>query len=218
MPTTPPIAPRLVKGGLVTLDPDDGTVDLVLPLQYNAETVTRSLQVQGAGEQGGERSEALRLTGPPVETWQVEVEIDAADLLEDADTTAEAVGLHPWLAALELLVHPGSAQLQSALESARAGVFEIAPVPAPLTLFVWSSQRVMPVRITELSITEEAFDPQLNPIRATVTLGLRVLGVSDLGHDHRGGGLFMAYLRTKEGLAKRQRSVALDALGIGGIP
>lgn len=212
------MAPRLVKGGLVTLNPGDGTVDLVLPLQYNAETLTRSIQVQGAGEQGGERSEALRLTGPPIETWQVEAEIDAADLLEDGDQTAEAVGLHPWLAALELLVHPSSTQLQSALEAARAGTLEIAPAPAPLILFVSSSQRVLPVRITELSVTEEAFDPELNPIRATVSLGLRVLTVSDLGHEHRGGGLFMAYLRNKEGLAARQASVALDALGIGGIP
>ena len=46
---------------------------------------------------------------------------------------------------------------------------------APLTLFVWSAQRIVPVRITEFSITEEAFDPALNPIRAKVSLGMRVL-------------------------------------------
>lgn len=218
MPTTPPIAPRLVKGGLVTLDPDTGMVQRVLPLQYNADTVTRTVQVQGAGEQGGERSEALRLTGPAIETWQVEAEIDATDLLADGDATAEVLGVHPWLAALELLVHPSSSQLQSALAEARAGVFEIAPAQAPLTLFVWSSQRVLPVRITELSITEEAFDPDLNPIRARISLGLRVLSVDDLGHDHRGGGLFMAHLRHKEGLAQRQASAALDVLGIGQLP
>lgn len=215
---TPPIAPRLVKGGLVTLDPVSGAVQTVLPLQYNPDTLTRSLQVQGAGEGDGDRSEALRLTGPPVETLQLEAEIDAADLLEEGDATATAVGIHPWLAALELLIHPSSAQLERALASARAGVLEIAPAEAPLTLFIWSGSRVLPVRVTELSVTEEAFDPALNPLRARVSLGMRVLSVNDLGHAHRGGALFMAYLQSKERLAKRRGAAGLAQLGIRGIP
>jgi hypothetical protein len=83
---------------------------------------------------------------------------------------------------------------------ASLGTIEIIPAEAPLTLFVWSAQRVLPVRITELSVTEEAFDPALNPIRAKVTLGMRVLTVDDLGFTHRGGSLFMAYVRAKERL------------------
>ena len=78
------------------------------------------------------------------------------------------------------------------------GTLEILPLEAPLTLFVWSKQRVVPVRVTEFSITEEAFDVALNPIRAKVSLGLRVLAIDDLGFTHRGGTLFMAYLRNKE--------------------
>lgn len=215
---SPPIAPRLVKCGLVTLDPDSGAVEAVLPLQYNPDTLTRSLRVQGAGEQGSERSEALRLTGPPVETLQLEAEIDAADLLEEGDATATEVGVHPWLAALELLIHPSSRQLEQARTSARAGVLEIAPAEAPLTLFVWSGSRVLPVRITELSITEEAFDPALNPLRARISLGMRVLSVNDLGHEHRGGALFMAHLQSKERLARRRGAADLSRLGIRGIP
>ena len=69
---------------------------------------------------------------------------------------------------------------------------------APLTLFVWSKQRIVPVRLTDLSVTEEAFDPNLNPIRAKVSLGMRVLSVDDLGFDQTGGSLFMAYLQNKE--------------------
>jgi hypothetical protein len=41
---------------------------------------------------------------------------------------------------------------------------------APLALFVWSQHRILPVRVTDFSITEEAFDPALNPIRAKVSL------------------------------------------------
>ena len=74
---------------------------------------------------------------------------------------------------------------------------------APLALFVWSKSRIVPVRVTDFSITEEAFDPALNPIRAKVSLGLRVLSVDDLGFAHKGGSLFMAYLQRKERLAAK---------------
>ncbi len=68
-----------------------------------------------------------------------------------------------------------------------------------------------------MSITEEAFDPNLNPIRAKVNLGLRVLSVNDLGFDHKGGGLFMNYLQQKEKFAAMNGGV-LNARGIAGIP
>ena len=81
-------------------------------------------------------------------------------------------------------------------------MLEVLPIEAPLTLFVWGAQRVVPVRVTDLSITEEAFDAALNPIRAKVSLGLRVLSVDDLGFDHRGGTLFMGYLRAQGGAGR----------------
>jgi 3-polyprenyl-4-hydroxybenzoate decarboxylase len=87
-----------------------------------------------------------------------------------------------------------------------------------LTLFVWSKSRVVPVRITDFSITEEAFDTQLNPIRAKVSLGMRVLNIDDLGFQHPGGHYFMAYLSNKESLATKAKSVALNVLGLGGLP
>ena len=72
---------------------------------------------------------------------------------------------------------------------------------APLTLFIWSKTRILPVRLTDFSITEEAFDPNLNPIRAKVSLGMRVLNVNDVGFDHKAGSLFMIYQQRKEQLA-----------------
>lgn len=210
-------SPKLLKGGIVLLDSISATVMRIIALQYNPDTITRTLQVQGIGAESGDRSEALRLKGPPVETIKVEAEIDATDQLEVTDGTAIQIGLHAQLAALELIVYPGSAQLQANNSMAQSGTLEIAPMEAPLAVFVWSKQRVVPVRITECSITEEAFDPGLNPIRAKVSLGLRVLSVSDVGHDHKAGGLFMSYLQNKERLATLGRSGALAALGITGI-
>jgi len=92
-----------------------------------------------------------------------------------------------------------------------------ALILAPLALFVWSKSRIVPVKVTDFSITEEAFDPSLNPIRAKVSLGLRVMSIDDLGFSTKGGGLFMAYLQSKEKLAGKVQSTSLAPLGIGGI-
>jgi hypothetical protein len=83
---------------------------------------------------------------------------------------------------------------------------------------VWSKNRIVPVRLTEFSITEEAFDPNLNPIRAKVSLGMRVLSVNDLGFTHKGGSLYMIYQQQKERLAAMNQQGTLGALGLGGIP
>lgn len=212
-----PGSPRLIKGGIVLIDPDTSAIERVITLQYNPETLTRTLQVQGVSGEGGDRSEALRLTGPPVEAIKLDAEIDATDQLESADKTAGQLGIQPQLAALETIIYPTSSQLQSNNSLAQSGTLEIAPMQAPLTLFVWSKNRILPVRLTDFSITEEAFDPLLNPIRAKVSLGMRVLSVNDLGFEHKGGSLFMAYHQQKERLAAMSMGGALGSLGIGGI-
>lgn len=199
------------------IDPVTSMMRRIIALQYNPDTLSRTLQVQGVGNESGDRSQALRLKGPPVETIKVEAEADATDQLEIADGTATEVGLHAQLAALEIIVYPSSAQLQANNARSMSGTLEIAPMETPLTVFVWSKQRIMPVRITEFSITEEAFDPSLNPIRAKISLGLRVLNVNDVGFDHKGGSLFMSYLQNKEQLALRTRNGVFGALGITGL-
>ncbi|MFY4730987.1 hypothetical protein [Nitrospira sp. BLG_2] len=213
-----PNSPKLLKGGLVLIDPGTAMVQRIIVLQYNPDSLSRSFQIKGVGAESGDRSEALRLKGPPVETIKVEAELDATDQLEFADTKATAVGIHPQLAALEMIVYPTSGQLLANNRLAQAGKLEIAPMETPLTLFVWSKTRVVPVRLTEFSVTEEAFDPALNPIRAKVSLGMRVLTVDDVGFSHKAGTLFMSYLQVKEQLAVQNQGGSLNVLGIGAIP
>ncbi|MEL6718710.1 MAG: hypothetical protein AAFP82_08340 [Bacteroidota bacterium] len=209
-----PRSPKIQKGGIVLLHPQNSRIERIINLQYNPETLTRSLQVQDAGGEGGDRSEALRLTGPPIETYSLEAEIDATDQLEVAGRTAVEEGIQPILSALEMILYPSSQQLFTNNTLAQSGTLEISPVEAPLTLFVWSKNRVVPVRITEFSITEEAFDVNLNPIRARVSLGMRVLSVDDLGFDHHGGNLYMNYQQTKERLAALYTNGSLNNFGI----
>lgn len=214
-----PNSPRLVKGGIVVIDADSSAVQRIIALQYNPDSVSRSLQVQALESGGGDVSEALRLTGPAIETITLEAEMDAADYLEQPDRNPGAVqyGLHPQLAALEALVNPTSAHLNSVHGMAGSGSLEIIPPLAPLTVFVWGSNRIQPVRLTEFSVTEEAFDPALNPIRVKLNLGLRVLSVMDVGFDNRAGSLYMSYLGSREAMAKRLAAADFNVLGIGGL-
>ena len=218
-----PNSPRLVRGGLVLLDPDTGRLLRVISLQYNPDTLTRTLVPQGIGPEPGDRLEALRLKGPPQETIRLEAEVDATDSLEEptasaANATVATVGLLADLAALESLITPPSRQLVGDDILAGQGMIEIAPVQAPLVVFVWGQKRVVPVRVTEYSVTEEAFDSSLNPTRAKLTLSLRVLTVFDLGFQVPGGMLYLLHQQTKEQLATQTAPTTIGDLGLAAFP
>jgi hypothetical protein len=195
-----PISPRLLKGAIVSVDANSGVPVGTINLQYNPDEITRSLKPQSVGEEP-DRSEVLRLKGPPIETIKCSVEIDATDQLAAGDSNTVSYGIQPQLAALELLVYPASDVLIANEVLSFIGTIEILPMESALTLFVWSKTRVTPVRITDLDVTEEAFDPQLNPIRAKVSLGMRVLNNNDVGFLTPAGALYMVYQTQKEMLA-----------------
>lgn len=195
------ISPLLRKGAILSLDATTGVPLGTIVLQYNPDSITRSLKPQSVGEEA-DRSEILRLKGPPIETINCDVEIDATDQLAAADPVAMSLGIQPQLSALELLVYPSSAVLIANEVLSLVGTIEILPMESALTVFVWSTTRITPMRITDLKITEEAFDPQLNPIRAKVSLGMRVLNVNDVGFLTPAGALYLIYQTGKEAMAR----------------
>ena len=218
--TTTPFSPKLTKGGIVLIDPETAQVQRVIALQYNAESLKRELKSQeSGGEAGADRAEPTRFKGPAVETLMFEADLDATDQLElpDQNATAVAYGIAPQIALLESLSQPGSAQLGKVNSQASSGTLEIAPMLAPLLLLVWGAGRVIPVKLTSFSVTEEAFDPALNPIHAKASLSLRVLTVDDLGFASKGGSLFMAYLQNREQLAAKAQPASLSTLGVAGV-
>lgn len=212
-----PGSPRILKGGIALIDPQTNIIERIIRLQYNPETLTRSFQIRSVGGEGANAADAMRLTGPPVETYKLEVEIDATDQLELAEETAIQVGIQPILTALETIVYPKSTQIIANNLLANMGTIEIVPMESSLTLFIWNKQRIVPVRFTELSITEDAFDVNLNPIRAKVSLGMRVLSTDDLGFDHKGSSIYMNYHQSKESLSRMFASGSLNDLGINSI-
>ncbi|MEB3358841.1 MAG: hypothetical protein VKK04_19090 [Synechococcales bacterium] len=174
-----------------------------IAFQYNPETLSRTLQPQVAEGEETAQAEALRLEGAPIETIKVDAEFDATDQLETASPVAIEFGIYPQLAALETLIYPRSSEVVANMGRADGGMVEIVPMQAPMTLFVWGKNRVLPVRITDFSITEESYDVNLNPIRAKVSLGMRVLNYDDLPWGQRGARLFLGHHQMKERMARQ---------------
>lgn len=183
MPSDFPRSPRLLKGALVVFETSLPIPTNLIVFQYNPDTMTRGFQAAGGGAQGTQQGSGdTQPTLPPIETFQMNVELDAADQLEapGSNPLAVAVGLHPTLAALELLLSPPSTALILNKILSLAGSSIISPATAPLVLLVWGPVRVVPVRVTSVGVTEQAFDTLLNPIRAQVALGMRALTMPEL--------------------------------------
>jgi hypothetical protein len=205
--------PMFFKGAIVTVEQNSGgQPSNVIMFQYNPERLRRTLQAQSVSGDSGDRSEAVIYTGAPVEMITVDIELDATDLLEQGDDTAVQMGVYPQLSALELLIYPKSADVVTQSNLLAQGTIEVGPFVAPLTLFIWGQQRVVPVKVMSMSISEEAFGGYLNPIRATVSLTLRALSYSDLTTTAQGYNLFLQYQQMKETVATVSQS--LDGTGV----
>lgn len=211
--STFPGSPRLLKGALVGIDAFNPLARIVV-FQYNPDTMTRRLEPR-AMSGDGERGEAFRLTGPPKETISLSVEIDATDQLEQANPLAVTVGINPTLAALELMLYPKSFSVIFNTALSLAGTVEVFPIEGPMTLFVWGPTRVLPVRVTSLNITEEAYDTLLNPTRAKVELSLTVMSYQDLKLTNPGRALFLVHQITKELMAMSNIFNSAQNIGAG---
>ena len=217
--TSFPGSPKTLKGGFVLMDGAGKAVLRTVAFQYNPDSLTRSLTPRGAKIDAGDRLEGLRLVGPPIETIKIDIEFDATDRLEHPGSNAATVanGIAPELADLETIITPDPADIAAADALARSGTLEVLPLPSPLVLLALGKNRLIPVRITEFSVVEEAFDTQLNPIRARISLGMRALNIDDLAFGSKGAALFMVAARRRDSLSRRTPP-SMQALGLTGVP
>lgn len=217
--TSFPRSPKTLKGGFILMDSEGKQVQRTIAFQYNPDTVSRTLTPRAAAGDAGDRLEALRLTGTPVESMKIDIELDATDRLERPGDNPETVanGIAPELADLEMMISPASADLESANRLALTGTIEVLPLPSPMLLLVFGANRTLPVRISDFSIVEEEFDVNLNPIRARISLGLRLLSIDDLAYGSKGAELFMVALKRREQLSRR-KPPAIQSLGLKSAP
>ncbi len=211
--TTFPRSPRTLKGAIVAVDPFNPLASVIV-FQYNPESLTRNLNPQ-IGSEGGSPTEALRIKGAPIETFTAELVIDATDQLEKKEPTALEMGIYPQISALEMTVFPKTAVVIANTVLAALGTIEVIAPEAPLTLFAWGYKRVVPVNVTSVDVTEQAYDTNLNPIRAEVKVGLRVLTYDDLPVLSAGRAIFIANQVMREVMATLASTENLSAI-IGG--
>lgn len=208
-----PRSPRLLKGGLAMYDSQDvgAQPNRLIVFQYNPDQLRRTLATRAPPSEpsnaGGAREDVMRVMGPPVETINLTVELDAADqlALPDQNETTVEHGLHPTLATLEMLLYPPASRAEEIERMAERGEVQMSPANLPLTLLVWGQSRVVPVLLTSFSVAEEAFDQNLNPIQAKVELGMRVLTYMEFPERSLAREAFISYQREKENLAGEYR-------------
>ena len=196
-----PGSPRILRGAIVAVTPLSPLSRIVI-FQYNPSELRRTLRPRSApSEQQVGPADAHRIWGAPTETITMTVEVDAADQLATGDPVAATTGIAPQLASLEMLLYPDSLQVIANTALMAAGVIELLPPEGPLTVLVWGPGRAVPVRLQDLTITEQAFDPGLFPTRATVEVSLQVLSYSDLPVSDPGYTLFLVHQVLKETMA-----------------
>jgi hypothetical protein len=225
-----PLRPQVLKGALVVYasQTPGSPPSRVIVFQFNPDQVKRTLAhratqpPQQTGNTGAAREDAMRVAGPPVETISMTVELNASEQLEAPADAPNAVvaeeGLHPVLATLYLLMYPPALTSQTAESEAKAGAVQVSPADLAMVLLVWGKSRVVPVKVTGYSATEDAFDTRLNPIAAKVELTLQVLTSVECPESSLGRDAFVAYQQAKESLAALAQTATGAPWGGGLLP
>jgi len=180
------MASKFIRGALIEFMP---TFLIPLPnvivFQFNPETIRHSW-TQAAGS-GGTGSNPLAVRGMPGEAFSFTLAMDANDGIAEGNPLAVATGIYSRLAALEMLLYPtgagalgGASALVGAVTGAASASASVPVSQVPTTLFIWGPGRIVPVRVTGLSITEKLYDPLLNPTHAEAQLDLKVLTPDEL--------------------------------------
>jgi len=215
----------------------------VIIFQFNPETMTHTWTPAAPPPPppGGGESNPLAVKGLPGESFAFTLAMDASDTIADGGPGAAALaatsGIYSRLAALEMLLYPtGDPVLEPTVSTATGpNVFSFSGPgngpprryvllnTVPIVLFVWGPGRIVPVRVTSLTITEKLFDPVLlSPTHAEAQIGLSVLPddalkqvTGPLGRLARGAYDYTYRLRT--GLAVANLANASDSV-IGMLP
>jgi hypothetical protein len=199
-----------MKGALISFMPTFiGAVPNVIVFQFNPETIAHAWTAAThtappAGGSAKASHDPLAADTVPGESFTFKLILDSNEDLADvasnpvAASLASVSGVYPRLAALEMLQYPSgafsganllgtvSASISSAglsLSASGGASASSTPVPnsqVPMVLFVWGPQRIVPVKVSQLSTNETLYDSNLNPTHAEVSITLTVLTPDEL--------------------------------------
>lgn len=176
----------LIRGALIEYSSDFlGPLPNVVIFQFNPDSLSRTIQIPARPERS-HQPERDQTGDSPSENISLTAHFSAADQLEVGNPLAEAFGIGPQLAALEQMVYPSGAiggligkALDAVGDALGLGGSDppTQPIPRvalPKILFIWGVDRILPVTISSMSITEQQYNSVLKPIQAEVSLGLSI--------------------------------------------
>lgn len=237
-PASPYPRSRVTRGSLTRLAMDNQP-EATLEFQYNPETVTRTRAGQWdprkrkrdpKAAQALQQKSQLGAAGAAAlladaETISFQLVFDATEALLNrapggSDEKFDPVrdGVLPQLAFLEVVSLGMSPQARAAQNTAKKG--EIRPIRPSELLLRLGGSRAFPCVLTDLTITEQKFNPALVPIRARADLKLTVLEpmeVSNLKEVQQQFDQLLARRQELAGYAGGQ-ALTLDRLLGGGKP
>jgi hypothetical protein len=193
------MAGKFLRGALVEFM-DTFLVPLpnVIIFQFNPETITHTWTPAQTVGGSNPNDNPLAVKGTPGESFSFSLAMDASDMIADGSPVAEGIatttGVYSRLAALEMLLYPTSkigggglvgsvsAGAQALAGGGSGGVKRDVPSSQlPTVLFVWGPGRILPVKVTGLTITERLYDSVLlNPTHVDAQIGLQVLTPEEL--------------------------------------
>jgi hypothetical protein len=204
---------NLLRGAFAIYEPDDTqTLSRFIPFRFNPEVLTRQLTIeqgQGSGGQGAtsqpdnasetDEQGADADSGSLKEAFTVLLRFDLAEREEASSGIPVEYGVLPEISALEDLLHPAESEAEQASDGSE-------PVRArprrPTVLFIWGERRVLPVKITGMTINETVFNAQLYPIRAEVEVSLETLSETDVRDNTRVSSSFEFTANNRRKMAK----------------
>jgi len=207
-----------LRGALVEYGSDVlGPIPNIVVFQFNPEQISRTLNMarpsSAATTETARQTEAHQTSAPPVESFTISAHFSAADDLGKggaASAIPRMFGIGPQLAALEKMVYPSGGIISGAIGAVVDAIGDalgggdgedtrrVPREQAPRILFIWGPSRVLPVEIRSMSITEQKFDPLLNPVQAEVSIGLQVASFPGNTDDTIGRGALMYTQTVKE--------------------
>ena len=169
---------RLLKGALIAYDPETQQTGERVNFQYNPEQLTRTLTPTYKKDEEGKL-----FIGAPGEKIDLTIKLQAVDLMvaksKKQDLEASGRGLYAQLATLELLVYPESSAISKYQQELESGTKGTVPASAKPLMFQWGPRRLLPVRLTSVTVTETLFNIALSPIVATVKLDMEIESITD---------------------------------------
>lgn len=222
--------PFFLRGALVEYGSDVlGPIPNIVVFQFNPAEISRTLNMPRSSDPTSQsdntrQTEAHTTSGPPTESFSFTAQFSAADDLGKGGAVSaipRVFGIGPQLAALEKMAYPSAGLLSQAIGAAVDAVAGALGVGGdasgatpreeePRILFIWGPSRVLPVKITSMSISEKKYDPLLNPVQADVQIGLSVVSFPDDSDDTLGKGALTYTNTVKEAQALLNLAKAVE--------